>query len=217
MSAELMNRALLSNLKDTLKVSGEKVAFTCGGTIPIVLKPNTGVDGSLAPRTQAKRHSQQVLLKPVTVRFGPPNAGQVLRLPTDEIYDSAFQLLIGACTPATFGRGGQDVYDEAYRKATKLDPSEFLTDFCPHEAGIMDIVTQILLPACKGFEDMRGLKAELYKMNVYSGPGGKFKPHVDTPRGTRHIGSLVVSGLYQHELYMIAEVTAGCSAFSVSG
>ena len=38
----------------------------------------------------------------------------------------------------------------------------------------------------------RGLRAELYKLNVYSGPAGVFKPHVDTPRSASQIGSLVV-------------------------
>ncbi|KAI7088762.1 hypothetical protein KC356_g3097 [Hortaea werneckii] len=38
----------------------------------------------------------------------------------------------------------------------------------------------------------RGLRAELYKLNVYSGPGGVFRPHVDTPRSATQIGSLVV-------------------------
>ncbi|KAI7330852.1 hypothetical protein KC340_g4065 [Hortaea werneckii] len=38
----------------------------------------------------------------------------------------------------------------------------------------------------------RGLRAELYKLNVYSGPGEVFRPHVDTPRNATQIGSLVV-------------------------
>jgi hypothetical protein len=36
-------------------------------------------------------------------------------------------------------------------------------------------------------------QAELYKLNVYSAPNGKFKPHVDTPRSEDQIGSLVIS------------------------
>ena len=38
----------------------------------------------------------------------------------------------------------------------------------------------------------RGIRAELYKLNVYSGPSGLFRPHVDTPRSEVQIGSLVV-------------------------
>ncbi|KAG9571687.1 hypothetical protein KCU97_g15840, partial [Aureobasidium melanogenum] len=36
------------------------------------------------------------------------------------------------------------------------------------------------------------IRAELYKLNVYSGPSGKFKAHVDTPRSETQVGSLVV-------------------------
>ena len=32
----------------------------------------------------------------------------------------------------------------------------------------------------------------LYKLNIYSGPGGHFKAHVDTPRSSLMFGSLVV-------------------------
>ena len=40
--------------------------------------------------------------------------------------------------------------------------------------------------------DVLNIRAELYKMNVYSGPTGCFKAHVDTPRGGNMFGSLVV-------------------------
>ena len=40
--------------------------------------------------------------------------------------------------------------------------------------------------------DVLNIRAELYKMNVYSGLTGCFKAHVDTPRGGDMFGSLVV-------------------------
>lgn len=39
----------------------------------------------------------------------------------------------------------------------------------------------------------------LSRPKVYSGPSGKFKPHVDTPRGNSQIGSLVVCLPLLHE------------------
>lgn len=36
-------------------------------------------------------------------------------------------------------------------------------------------------------------------MQVYSAPSGKFRSHVDTPRGAMQFGSLVVSLPSQHE------------------
>ena len=88
--------------------------------------------------------------------------------------------------------------DDNYRKAGKLDTDQFLTSFCPYATGIIDVVTQLLLPNSTGGEP-RAIKAELYKLNVYSAPGGKFKPHVDTPRSTSQIGSLVVALPVTHE------------------
>ena len=38
--------------------------------------------------------------------------------------------------PATFGHNGRDVLDESYRKAIKLDSTEFSTNFHPHDYGI---------------------------------------------------------------------------------
>jgi hypothetical protein len=43
----------------------------------------------------------------------------------------AFDHLLNACTPATFGRGGENVYDESYRRAAALGVEDFMTDFCP--------------------------------------------------------------------------------------
>ncbi|KAI7788131.1 2og-fe oxygenase family protein [Diaporthe eres] len=115
------------------------------------------------------------------------------------------QQLLQDMQPATFGYKGQDVLDASYRKASKLDPSHFACTFSPHEIGIIDEVARILLP---GFEDktkpkkntpcepqverVTVMRAELYKLDVYAGPSGHFKAHVNTPRSTEQIGSLVV-------------------------
>lgn len=44
-----------------------------------------------------------------------------------------------------------------------------------------------------------GVVAELYKLNVYSAPSDKFKPHVDTPKGFTQFGSLVIYLPNQHK------------------
>ena len=38
----------------------------------------------------------------------------------------------------------------------------------------------------------RSIRAELYKLNLYTGPGGHFKSHVNAPRSGDMFGSLVV-------------------------
>jgi hypothetical protein len=102
------------------------------------------------------------------------------------------------------------MFDEFYRKATKMDRSAFSVDFCPYEVGIIDTIAQILLPNSRDCVGTSGIRAELYKLNVsfedashpdnllillqiYAAPSGFFKSHVDTPRSSSQFGSLVVS------------------------
>ncbi|KDQ65043.1 hypothetical protein JAAARDRAFT_75422 [Jaapia argillacea MUCL 33604] len=98
------------------------------------------------------------------------------------------ELLSDACQPATFGVDQQDVLDETYRKAGKMDSSNFATKFSPEAAGLVDLVRSELLEGCEG---SKPIIAELYKLNVY-GKDSFFKSHKDTPRGERMFGSLVV-------------------------
>lgn len=88
------------------------------------------------------------------------------------------QELLGACSPATFGSNGKDILDEEYRKAIKLDWSNFAVDFYPHDYGIVDAIAQTLLPrinplragafGTNGNDNSEhwGVRCELYKLNV---------------------------------------------------
>ena len=135
--------------------------------------------------------------------------------------------LLDNCAPASFGKDGEDILDESYRKAVKLDSDQFSTNFNPYEYGIIGAIAQTLLPGIAKpiadkarkytFVESLGVIAELYKLNVeatpkpryqshadhktsqvYSAPSGKFKPHVDTPRGATQFGTLVVCLPYHH-------------------
>ena len=92
--------------------------------------------------------------------------------------------LLDVCSVASYGYKGKDVVDKKYRDAFKLDPDNFTTSFqlsaTPILQGIQSIVPTVV-----------GLKAELYKLNIYA-RGGFFKVHVDTPRSEKMFGSLVV-------------------------
>ncbi|KAI4729404.1 hypothetical protein E4T49_02837 [Aureobasidium sp. EXF-10728] len=255
----MSEQQLLEAFSSALGESDNQSTFACGGHIPVILdSTNLPEDKKVGIASQV--FNQVITTRPVTIRYGAPGQGQTLRLPNNTTKDPAFLDLISACEPATFGREGRDVYDEQYRKATKLDITDFCTDFCPYETGIIDIVSQLLMPSVKcqvtrlapeeSQEDLPGIKAdvellhaaiegsteldtmtvteiitsqassssanrakpaknkrnaniqsagtnmgiraELYKLNVYSGPSGKFKAHVDTPRSETQIGSLVV-------------------------
>lgn len=154
-----------------------RATFTCGGSIAIT--PNgKGKEKAAIPITTGPGViKQKVGVKPISLRWGNDGHGHLLTLPQHA--DSAcFNQLVQDCIPATFGRGGEDVHDAEYRRAGALSPREFMTDFCPYEAGIIDVVTQLLLPASSFTGHGNSIRAELYKLNVYSGPSGFFKPHV---------------------------------------
>ena len=69
-----------------------------------------------------------------------------------------------ACQPATFGRNDQDVLDESYRKAGKMNRDEFVIGLDPTESGLLNAVNGGLL---RGTGTVSAIRAELYKLNVY--------------------------------------------------
>ncbi|KIN98277.1 hypothetical protein M404DRAFT_157967 [Pisolithus tinctorius Marx 270] len=101
--------------------------------------------------------------------------------------------LSDACQPATFGVNKEDVYDESYRKARKLDIRNFATLFNIDNIGLVDVIRNALL---EGEDENRRIKVEMYKLNVYD---SFFKPHKDTPRSASMFGSLVVVFPTPHE------------------
>lgn len=64
------------------------------------------------------------------------------------------------------GLAGQDVYDETYRKALKMNPEEFCSTFDPYSLGIVDSVAQTLLPSFLDSTTHRAVEAKLYKLNA---------------------------------------------------
>ncbi|KAM0738036.1 hypothetical protein ACQRIT_007512 [Beauveria bassiana] len=116
-----------------------------------------------------------------------------------QVNQDALNALIRDCQPATFGLGRQDVYDETYHKALKIDPDEFYTTFDPYSLEIVDTIAQILLPSYLDSATHQAVEARLYKLNVYSGPSGIFKAHVDTPHSPMQFRSLVVCLPVEHQ------------------
>ncbi|KAL2816979.1 hypothetical protein BJX63DRAFT_386943 [Aspergillus granulosus] len=188
--AEAASLDAISELKHMIDAQRATASFSCGGSIPI------HVD------TDVARRKNCTTSPPVTIFWGKKYdaAACKLVLPVDtslpEASPDTLRHLVADCEAASFGRGQQDVIDPEYRKAAKLDTDQFATGFHPADFGILDHVGQILLPSISSEKDSqlhrRRLKAELYKLNVYSGPNGLFRKHVDTPRAENQIGSLVV-------------------------
>lgn len=80
--------------------------------------------------------------------------------------------LLAACSPAPFGRGQEEVLDDSYRKAVKLDGDQFSTSFELGSTDLLETIRAALLP------DRRDvvLTAQKDKLNVYT-QGGFFKMH----------------------------------------
>jgi hypothetical protein len=60
--------------------------------------------------------------------------------------------------------GGQNVHDESYRKAGKLDVSDFATGFSIERSGLVDVIRSELF---EGPDSGMEVEAKLYKLNVY--------------------------------------------------
>lgn len=127
--------------------------------------------------------------------------------------DKNLKQLSDTCEAATFGRNKEDVLDESYRKAGKLDTAHFMTRIDVERSGLMNAIRYDLL---EGHDGRRPIKAELYKLNVYGtcldlylcllslfilslGKDSFFKAHQDTPRSTTMFGSLVIVFPTPHE------------------
>ncbi|MCJ1385112.1 hypothetical protein MMC17_008231 [Xylographa soralifera] len=192
-----------------------KANFACGGSLKIsTQETRNSIDPASATRAPAN--------PPVVLRWDsekgccktqfPPNDNS-----SDPLY-SGLADLVRDSSPATFGHDGKDVLDEQYRKAAKLDNTQFSTNFNPYDSGIIAAISQVLLPSFTKPKppsssnsappdqrqeyvstDRSSLSTELYKLNIYSAPSGKFKAHVDTPRGPNQFGSLVVCLPYSHQ------------------
>jgi len=72
--------------------------------------------------------------------------------------------LVAACSPASFGRGGQDLYDESYRKALKMDAADFAVQFDPTASSLIKTIEGSLLQAQT---EKMSIRPEIYKLNVY--------------------------------------------------
>ncbi|GJE94435.1 2OG-Fe(II) oxygenase [Phanerochaete sordida] len=124
----------------------------------------------------------------LTLFYGKKNAGTTHRVDFDPATDKEIEALAKACEPASFGRNNEAILDETYRKAGKMDATDFCTKFDPVSCRLLDTLREALL---EGHDADRSIRAELYKLNVY-GPGSFFKPHKDTPRAGNMFATLVV-------------------------
>lgn len=160
------NTTLLQKLASAVNGHAATATFACGGSVPL----SELSTGNFGPGVQN-------LLSSVTIRWDSKDSyykQSKISFPLphhDDVSRKMLNFLLHYCEPATFGVGGRDVLDEKYRKAGKLDTSQFSTNFHPHDCGILDAIQQILLPSTiRGGQGIgigpQGVRAELYKLNV---------------------------------------------------
>jgi len=119
--------------------------------------------------------------------YSDQNAVQAIQFPAGE---EECKALAAACQAATFGRNNEDVLDESYRKAGKMDRSQFAMALDGSAAVSLEKAAKELLTVTTD-QLAEDIDVELYKLNVY-GPGSFFKSHKDTPRSVNMFGSVVI-------------------------
>jgi hypothetical protein len=116
-------------------ISGEKASatFACGGTVSI--------SDNLPPGTHG-------VSPPVSISWTPKDAAKERKivLPVDAAGADKLSQLVSDCDIASFGKREKDVIDLHYSKASKLNPSRFLTGFHPANLNILEEVEQLLVP-----------------------------------------------------------------------
>jgi hypothetical protein len=75
--------------------------------------------------------------------------------------------LSAACQAATFGRGSEDVLDETYRKAGKLDSEDFSTKIHYEVTKMLASSLSVLYDGDDLEEMLSRVIPELYKLNLY--------------------------------------------------
>lgn len=162
---------LLSNVYSALKHHASNDVFAIGGAID--LDPS---EEPLTIRWESSkwRHGCKVSLP----------------LKDDRASQHAFQQLLNDCQLATFGRGKEEVLDTEYRKAGKMDVSNFCTNFDLAAYHIMYTLTQALVQSMhldKKNEVLNGVIARLYSLNVCSNQYSKYVAAYQSARYTRSL------------------------------
>ncbi|KUJ14348.1 uncharacterized protein LY89DRAFT_784308 [Mollisia scopiformis] len=219
--SELAEERCLDSLSAAVEGYQSTANYCCGGSLPITI-PSIAQPLYVSSKKLDPNKTQNTIALRWDVSQDQGSARKVefplVHSDSQILAQTMFEELLKTCAPATFGRNNEDILDESYRKAGKLDREQFSINFHPHDYGIVDAIAQTLLPQIDGAflkerVEHRGLLAELYKVNIYSGPSGKFRGHVDTPRGPTQFGSLVVCLPHPHEGGQLRVSHKGHSSF----
>ena len=151
-SADGEVHSLLNTVSHALADQADQSVFALGGKIDF--------------GTVTKALSNPSETSHIVIRWdsGNTNHCRKVSLPVvenDADSQAAFAKLLEDSEPATYGVGSEAVLDETYRKAGKMNAARFSTNFNPYEHGVIDAIAQALTHG-----DHRGIRAELYNLNV---------------------------------------------------
>ena len=99
--------------------------------------------------------------KPIKLAYHQAGLKQWSSVDFPGVSEAAMIKLLDACSVASYGYKGKDVIDKNYRNAFKLEPDNFTTSFQICSNPILQEIQSI-------FPTVVGLKAELYKLNIYA-------------------------------------------------
>lgn len=151
---------IFSQLQHLIEKECSKASFACGGSITISESPNASEKGNA--RSSA----------PINLFWTSANNENVRKLTLPgEFTESSVEQLAKNCALASFGRGEENVVDTDYRRAGKLDATQFASTFHPADFGLLENIEQILVPDMGGRRAKdeiysRKIVADLYKLNV---------------------------------------------------
>jgi hypothetical protein len=157
-----VTRSLLDELREAIDAKSHNAYYACGGSIPIVQPGGSANEGDDNVQDGI---SYATTCPPIALRWDPVDKTTLavdtkLIFPLEESTKANVDQLVQDTIPASFGRDGDEVYDETYRKASKLDPFAFASTVNPYDLGIVDAITQVLLPSVPGSKNLRGVRAE---------------------------------------------------------
>ncbi|KAN0098922.1 hypothetical protein V8E51_014585 [Hyaloscypha variabilis] len=175
---EQAEKVVLRQLTDAIDGRGAPAKYCCGGRILTVLSDHN----------TAAKNTTALTSPPIVIRWDTEDdSSRKLRLPIAEgnfngkpLSVPAIHNLIRACNDSG-----------------TLSRSQFSTDFDPHYLGILDVVTQIMLPGftstfLKGRPEHRGVAAQLTHLQIHSGPSKGVRMFLPALPGNNYLGKLFV-------------------------
>jgi hypothetical protein len=152
--SQIAEKQIIAQLKKAINDPQATANYCCGGTIPTSLPveetgPRIAVSGD---------RTSPAISPPVIIRWDDPT-------------DDTFALKIRFPLPGKSNSSAIEALFEARQETAGFDRAKFSVDFNHYDHGVIDAISQVLLPDFQGSvlgnrKEHRGLMAELVRLNV---------------------------------------------------